>query len=76
MLVDGNRSGAAPDGAAHSHKGTENMGKNITDEQFDAKLAEIINRHPASNLLSIPGVYEALSEEFNNEILDELGFED
>ena len=52
------------------------MGKDITDEQFDAKLAEIINRHPASSLLSIPGVYEALREEFNNEILDELGFED
>lgn len=52
------------------------MGKEITNEQFDAKLAEIINRQPASNLFTIPGVYEALSEEFTNEVLDELGFED
>lgn len=50
--------------------------KNITNEQFDAKLAEILNRHPASALLTVPGVYEAVAEEYNNQVLEELGFED
>jgi hypothetical protein len=44
--------------------------RRITDEEFDQLLIQIINEHPASNLLSIPGIYEILSEEFNNEILD------
>ncbi len=51
------------------------MAPEITDEMFDAKLSEIIDRNPASRLLSITGVYEALREEFNNEILRELEFD-
>ena len=43
---------------------------NITNEQFDALLKQIIDEQPASALLSIPGIYEILSEEFNNEILE------
>jgi hypothetical protein len=50
--------------------------KTITNEQFDEKLAEILDRHPASTLLSIGGIYEILREEYNNQILEELGFED
>lgn len=52
------------------------MGRTITDEEFDAKLVEIINRTPASHLLTVPGVYEALREEYNNAVLEELGFEE
>lgn len=44
----------------------------ITNEQFDRKLAEILDRDRASSLLSIPGVYEVLSEEYNNQVLEEL----
>ena len=36
------------------------------DEIFDTKLAEILDRSPASHLLTVPGVYEALYEEFVN----------
>jgi hypothetical protein len=48
------------------------MSMNITQEAFDAKLAEIMDESPASSLLSIPGVYEAVSEYFNNDVLAEL----
>ena len=34
----------------------------ITNEQFDEKLVEILDRHPASSLLSIDGIYEILAE--------------
>lgn len=40
-----------------------------TQEEFDNLLAEIINESPASHLLSIPGVYDILSGQFNNEVL-------
>jgi hypothetical protein len=48
------------------------MSMNITQEAFDAKLAEIMDESPASSLLSIPGVYEAVSEYFNNDVLAKL----
>ena len=41
----------------------------ITDDKFDEILVEILNEHRGGQLISIPGVYEILSEEFNNEIL-------
>lgn len=41
----------------------------ITDEEFFNILAEIIAGEPAQGILLIPGVYEPLSEHFNNEIL-------
>jgi hypothetical protein len=44
----------------------------VTDEMFDNKLVEIIDRYPASHLLGIPGVYEAVAEHYNNQVLDEL----
>ena len=44
----------------------------ITSEMFQAKLAEIIDQHPASQLLGIPGIFEILAEDFNNDVLDAL----
>ena len=41
-------------------------------EAFDEALAEIIDDSPASHLLSIPGIYEILSEHFNNDVLARL----
>ena len=41
-------------------------------ERFDEKLAEILDKNPASHLLSIPGVYEVVSEHFNNDVLAAL----
>jgi hypothetical protein len=40
-----------------------------TDLEFDEHLKDIINETPGSILLKIPGVYEALSEHYNNDIL-------
>lgn len=44
----------------------------ITNEQFDSKLAELLDEQPASVLLSVPGVYEILSEHFNNDVIDAI----
>lgn len=44
----------------------------ITDEKFDAKLLEILEKVPMITIIRVAGVYEALSEEYNNEVLDEL----
>lgn len=41
----------------------------ITDVEFDRILAEILDESPASTLLSVPGVYEVVSEHFNNDVL-------
>lgn len=41
----------------------------MTADDFDRILREIIDELSTSELLSIPGVYEAVSEEFNNEVL-------
>uniref|UniRef100_A0A6M3JXJ9 Uncharacterized protein n=1 Tax=viral metagenome TaxID=1070528 RepID=A0A6M3JXJ9_9ZZZZ len=41
----------------------------MTNEDFDRILAEIMNESPASHLLTVPGVYEAVSEHFNNDVL-------
>lgn len=44
----------------------------ITDEAFDNELARLAGRMSGAQLLSVPGVYEALSEHFNNEVLKNL----
>jgi len=44
--------------------------KSITQEQFDKILIEILNEYTGAQLLNIPGIYEIVSEEFNNEILE------
>jgi hypothetical protein len=44
----------------------------IDSEQFNRKLAEILDRRPASYLLTVPGVYEILAEEYNSQVISEL----
>jgi hypothetical protein len=45
-------------------------------ERFDTKLMELMDEQPASHLLSVAGVYEVVSEHFNNDVLDALSSED
>lgn len=49
------------------------MGKydKITQEDFDNILKELVEGTSADELLQIPGVYEALSEHFNNDVLSQ-----
>lgn len=51
--------------------GTEPYGW-VTSAMFDDKLREIIDRGRASLLLSVPGVYEAVSEYYSNQVLEKL----
>lgn len=44
----------------------------ITDEQFDTKLMEILGRMTAAQLMGIPGIYEIVAEEFNNQVIEEI----
>lgn len=46
--------------------------KQITQTQFDNKLIEILSEVNAVQLLGIPGIYEILAEEYNNEIIDQI----
>ena len=41
----------------------------MTDDDFDRILLELVEEEKASTLLQIPGVYEVVSEYFNNEVL-------
>lgn len=43
----------------------------VTDEMFDGELEKVVAEN-ASTLLSVPGVYEAVREHFNNEVLTRL----
>jgi len=47
------------------------MTKDITPEKFTEVLEDCIKEHKGS-LLDIPGVYEVLSEYFNNEVLKRI----
>ena len=47
----------------------------MTNEQFDAKLEELVSRMTAAELMALPGFYEIVSEELNNEVLDALDAE-
>ena len=42
----------------------------MTQEDFDRILVSIVGDVPASSLIGIPGIYEILSEHFNNEVLE------
>lgn len=44
----------------------------VTREAFDAKLAEFVDKMSTAELLSIPGMYEILCEELNNDVLTAL----
>ena len=45
------------------------MKYDISNEEFNNILLEILSEMPANQLISVPGIYEILAEEFNNEIL-------
>ena len=45
----------------------------ITDEMFDEKLREICHLEGSDFLVThVPGVYEAVKEYFNNDVIEEL----
>ena len=45
----------------------------ITDEMFDEKLREICHVEGSDFLVTqVPGVYEAVKEYFNNDVIEEL----
>jgi hypothetical protein len=44
----------------------------ITNEQFDAKLTEILDGMTGAQLLAIPGLYEVVSEELNNDVIEAI----
>lgn len=48
------------------------MYDDLTDEVFDNLLKEIIDQDNVkpSQLLNIPGIYEILREEYNNDVLE------
>ena len=47
----------------------------IPQERFDQLLTTIVGKQTGSALMTIPGLYEVVSEHFNNDVLDEWGKE-
>lgn len=43
----------------------------ITHDEFEARLFSKLEKMTANQLIGLPGFYEIVSEEFNNEILDD-----
>jgi len=43
--------------------------KEITQEEFDDILNDILSEEKANQLLTIAGIYEIVSEEYNNKVL-------
>ena len=41
----------------------------VSSEEFDAALTSILDEATTAELLSIPGVYEVVSEHYNNDAL-------
>lgn len=41
----------------------------ITQEEFDAKLDELVASMTAVEIFAMPGVYEIVSEQLNNEVI-------
>lgn len=44
----------------------------VTVEMFYDKLEELVGQMSSSELLAIPGIYAALREELNDDVLDAL----
>ena len=42
----------------------------MTQDQFDGIMKNIVAGMSAAEIIAVPGVYECLSEELNNDILD------
>lgn len=49
---------------------TEQTPRRITNEEFDAHLESIVSKMTAASILSYGGVYEVLSEELNNAVIE------
>ena len=49
----------------------DNLNEN-TQEAFDIELLKYLDGLSIMTILRVPGVYEALSEEYNNEVLEIL----
>lgn len=47
----------------------------MKSEDFDRILIILVNQNPAGNLLHIPGVYELVAEDYNNDVLEYWGQE-
>lgn len=43
--------------------------RSVTSEEFDAALLELLEDSTPAEILAVPGVYEALSEAWNNEAI-------
>jgi len=41
----------------------------MTQNDFDCILMDVLRETKASELINVPGFYEIVSEEFNNEVL-------
>ena len=50
--------------------------REVSNDDFAEALKEIVAKASASELLNIPGIYEILSEHYNNLVLTHLGVED
>ena len=48
------------------------MAKIVTSEVFEEYLCRIIDEYTAKELIRIPGIYEILSEEYNNDTIDAM----
>jgi len=46
--------------------------EDITQSQFDNELIKILSDFTAAQLLDIPGIYDILSESFNNEVISNI----
>jgi hypothetical protein len=46
-----------------------NCYEKMTDKDFSRILEDVLNEETGGSLLSIPGLYEVVSEYFNNEVL-------
>ena len=42
----------------------------MSDKDFDNNLRKCLHERTAEQMLLIPGIYEIVSEHFNNEVLD------
>ncbi len=42
----------------------------VTTEEFDHALSDILDKMTGEQFMAIPGIYEVVSEHFNNEALD------
>ena len=42
----------------------------MTQADFDRILEDLLDKESGASLLAIPGLFEAVSEHFNNEILE------